>query len=119
MQREMVKIKRVYEPADATDGFRILVDRLWPRGLKKETARVDLWMKEVAPTAVLRKWFQHDTEKWAVFIKAYKSELKKSGKPGELVEYIKKHKKVTLLYAAKDEMHNNALVLEKYIKELI
>ena len=112
-----VQIKRIYEPPETSDGFRVLVDRIWPRGMKKETAAIDVWMKEVAPSTDLRKWFNHEPEKWAAFSKAYKGELKKSTMITELMQYIKKHKTITLLYSAKDEQHNQAVVLQQFINE--
>lgn len=110
-----IQIKRVYDPVNTKDGFRILVDRLWPRGIKKENAQVDYWMKSVAPSAELRKWFAHDPAKWEPFQKKYKEELKKTGAFDEFRAYIKKYKKVTLLYAAKDEQHNHAVVLQQLL----
>jgi len=110
-----LKIKRVYEKPDAKDGFRILVDRLWPRGMTKEKAAVDLWLKEVAPSTELRKWFNHDPEKWKEFQKKYREELKNNH---EAVSSLKGHAKkgtVTLLYGAKDEIHNEALVLKDLV----
>jgi len=107
------KIKRVYEKPDKEDGVRILVDRLWPRGLKKEKAKVDIWIKEIAPSTELRKWFAHDPDKWEGFIKRYRQELKKNK---EQVSLLKDHLKkgtVTLVYAAKDEEHNEAIVLKE------
>ena len=94
-----IRIKRIYEPVETKDGSRILIDRLWPRGIKKENAHVDYWMKAVAPSTELRKWFAHDPAKWESFQKKYKEELKKTGALDELISYIKKYKKVTLLYA--------------------
>jgi uncharacterized protein YeaO (DUF488 family) len=114
-----ILLKRVYEPMEKSDGFRVLVDRLWPRGLKKETAHLDVWMKEVAPSSDLRKWFSHDPGKWIEFSKEYKAELKKSFQAAELIRYCKKHKTVTLLYSAKDEEHNQALVLQRFIKGVL
>lgn len=114
-----VFIKRVYEPANELDGFRVLVDRLWPRGLKKETTHVDVWMKEIAPSANLRKWFNHEPSKWIEFSNKYKDELKKAPPVDELIEYCKKHKTITLLYAAKDEEHNQALVLQRFVNGLL
>lgn len=111
-----LKIKRVYERLENADGFRVLVDRLWPRGLKKEEAHIDVWMKEIAPSDALRKWFNHDTEKWEEFNKKYKRELEQSPVFEELSEIVKKHKTVTLLYAAKDEQHNQAVVLKEYLE---
>jgi uncharacterized protein YeaO (DUF488 family) len=106
-----IKIKRVYEKPDEKDGFRILVDRLWPRGLTKEKAAVDLWLKDIAPSTELRKWFNHDPDKWKEFRKRYLNELKENK---DVVAVLKDHlrqKTVTLLYAAKDSDHNEALVL--------
>jgi uncharacterized protein YeaO (DUF488 family) len=106
-----IKIKRVYEKPDEKDGFRILVDRLWPRGLTKEKAAVDLWLKDIAPSTELRKWFNHDPDKWKEFQKRYLNELKENK---DAVAVLKDHliqKTVTLLYAAKDSDHNEALVL--------
>lgn len=113
-----VKIKRIYEPAVASDGYRILVDRLWPRGIKKEDAQVDKWLKEIAPSTTLRKWFNHDPEKWHSFIKRYHAELTGSVALEELHTDARKHKNITLLYGAKDEEHNHALVLLRLIKSI-
>jgi uncharacterized protein YeaO (DUF488 family) len=110
-----IKVKRVYEKPDPKDGFRILVDRLWPRGLTKEKAAADLWLKDIAPSTDLRKWFNHDPEKWKEFQKKYQQELKENK---EAVSVLKEHLKkgpVTLLYAAKDEVHNEALVLKEFV----
>ncbi|AYB35652.1 DUF488 family protein [Chryseolinea soli] len=108
-------IKRVYEPFSKTDGYRILVDRLWPRGIKKEDAHVDQWLKEIAPSTALRKWFNHEPEKWKSFLTKYKAELKGSAALDELLALLKQHKTVTLLYGAKDEQHNQAVALTKFI----
>jgi uncharacterized protein YeaO (DUF488 family) len=112
-----VRIKRVYEPAEETDGYRILIDRLWPRGLTKEKAHVDKWLKEVAPSTELRKWFQHDPDKWSRFCTRYRVELKGSAAFGELQADIHRHKVVTLVYGAKDEQHNDAVALRDLIGE--
>jgi uncharacterized protein YeaO (DUF488 family) len=106
-----VRIKRVYEQAEKADGYRILIDRLWPRGLSKEKAHVDKWLKEVAPSTELRKWFQHDPKKWAQFCTKYREELKGSAALTELRDDIHRHKSVTLLFGAKDEQHNDAVAL--------
>lgn len=111
----MIKIKRIYEDADKSDGMRILVDRLWPRGLSKEKAKVDLWLKDIAPGDELRKWFAHEPEKWAVFKRRYFQELK--GKQ-ELVTLLKEKAQggtVTLLYGSKEEKYNNAVALKEYL----
>lgn len=110
-----VAIKRIYEPADADDGFRILVDRLWPRGMKNEDAGIDLWMKAVAPTNALRKWYHHDGGRWDEFRHKYLLELKDNPAVDELLSLIKEHKTVTLLYAAKDVEQNHALVLKEFL----
>lgn len=104
-------IKRIYEPPSATDGYRILVDRLWPRGLKKQDARIDEWLKEVAPSNELRKWFNHEPEKWEVFLKRYTEELRASPAFQSLQSLIAQHGIVTLVYAARDEHFNQAAVL--------
>lgn len=111
----MIHLKRIYDPYDAADGYRILVDRLWPRGLTKEAARIDSWAKEVAPSTELRKWFHHDPSQWKEFVKRYKAELKASNALDALLPDIKKHKTVTLLYGAKDEKNNQAVVLKELL----
>ena len=115
-----VQVKRIYDPKNETDGFRILVDRLWPRGLKREEANVDEWLKGVAPSTDLRKWFNHDPEKWEEFRQDYTFELRHCmSSVHDLVDRIKKHKTVTLLYAANDEKYNHVVVLEKFINNLM
>src|SRR5580765_3469079 len=102
-----INIKRVYEQSEKKDGYRILVDRLWPRGMKKEDAEIDEWVKDLAPTPALRKWFGHDPELWLAFQERYHAELKKNS---AVADFIKKHKNkkvLTLLYGAKDEKHNH------------
>jgi uncharacterized protein YeaO (DUF488 family) len=110
-----IKIKRVYEKPSASDGKRILIDRLWPRGLSKAEAQVDLWLKEIAPSGELRKWFDHDPAKWNEFRKRYRSELDKNK---DAVSQLKSAAtgKTTLLYAAKDTEHNNAVVILEYLR---
>jgi uncharacterized protein YeaO (DUF488 family) len=112
-----IEIKRVYEEPGKEDGFRILVDRLWPRGLTKEKAKVDLWLKEIAPTTELRKWFAHDPEKWTGFKKRYLAELKENKEALSKIKQEMKKGNVTLLYAAKDEAHNEAQVLLNKLKK--
>ena len=114
-----VQIKRVYEPFATTDGFRVLVDRIWPRGVKKEAAHADLWLKEVAPSTDLRKWFNHEPGKWPEFTRKYMAELKQSAAVEQLLDIVRDHEKVTLLYSAHDELHNQALVLQEFIKPLV
>src|SRR5947209_20215848 len=103
-----IKLKRVYEEPDVADGERVLVDRLWPRGLTKEKARVDLWLKEIAPSSELRKWFAHVPDRWLEFKRRYIQELKTSGELLALLRHQVNQEKVTLLYGARDEEHNEA-----------
>jgi uncharacterized protein YeaO (DUF488 family) len=110
-----VHIKRIYEPYAETDGYRVLVDRLWPRGMAKDKARIDQWLKEVAPSTELRQWFHHEAGKWHEFEARYRHELKDSGPLEELTALAEKHKTLTLLYSAKDEMNNQAVVLRELI----
>ena len=112
-----LKIKRIYEPAEDSDGQRILVDRLWPRGVSKEKAHLDLWLKDVAPSTELRKWFGHEPSKWEEFKKRYKAELADNEAFDELKEAVYSHPTTTLLFAAKDEEHNEAVVLANYLKK--
>jgi uncharacterized protein YeaO (DUF488 family) len=113
-----LEIKRVYEEPSRADGTRILVDRLWPRGLSKERARVDLWLKEVAPSTELRKWFSHDPSKWTEFQARYRQELR--SKADILADLKEKaaNGPVTLLYGAKDEVHNEAVVLQALLQSI-
>lgn len=112
----MLKIKRIYDSPDRDDGFRILIDRLWPRGVSKNKAKIDIWLKEIAPSENLRKWFAHDPVKWAAFKHNYFKEL--DNKKAVIDEIAKRTKNgVTLLYAAKDKQHNNAQALKEYIEE--
>jgi uncharacterized protein YeaO (DUF488 family) len=106
-----VHIKRVYEPPEPSDGKRILVDRLWPRGLSKDKAKADLWLKEVAPSNELRKWFAHDPAKWTEFQKRYRAELKERKKQLAELKHEAAQGTITLLYGAHDEEHNQAVVL--------
>jgi uncharacterized protein YeaO (DUF488 family) len=107
-----IKLKRVYEPPSEQDGYRILVDRLWPRGLSEESAHVDLWLRRIAPTTELRKWYGHDVNKWSEFRERYRDELSKHKELLDLIRDIERHRKaVTLLFGAKDEEHNEANVL--------
>ena len=114
----MIQIKRIYDPLGDNDGYRILVDRIWPRGVSKENAYVDLWMKEISPSPDLRKWFCHDPNKWDYFYALYLKELNE--KPEVLQKVLqleKKYGNITLLYAAKDTQHTHALVIEYLLKE--
>lgn len=113
---DKLSIKRIYLPAAPADGYRILIDRLWPRGISKEKAALDDWMKEVAPSTELRTWFGHDPLKWKEFSRKYRAELKEHKEAvDKLLKVIHQQEKVTLLYAAADEQHTHALVLQQYI----
>ena len=110
-----VQIKRVYEPPEAADGCRVLVDRLWPRGLTRDAAAIDRWMKDVAPSTELRQWFGHDPERWQEFRRRYARELQQhSTSIGELRELVR-HDTVTLVFGARDEEHNDAVVLREVL----
>ena len=113
----MIKIKRVYEKPEKSDGQRVLVDRLWPRGVSKKEAALDLWLKEIAPSDTLRKWFNHDPEKWPEFEKRYQKELReKKELLSQLKDLESQHKILTLVYGAKDEEHNQAVALTGLLK---
>lgn len=112
----MIRLKRVYEPPSRTDGTRILVDRLWPRGLTKERAAVTLWLKDVAPSTELRKWFGHAPTKWKEFQVRYRKELREKTDDLELLKQKSKVHTVTLVYGARDEQHNEALVLKRVLQ---
>ena len=113
------KVKRVYEEPEKDDCYRILVDRLWPRGLSKEKAKVDLWMKEVAPSNELRKWFSHDSGKWKDFKKKYEMELKDKEDLLNRIRQIEREKgTITLLYSSKEEKYNNAVILDDFLRRL-
>lgn len=110
-----IRIKRVYEAPSAADGTRILVDRIWPRGLRKEAAAIDAWMKSLAPSSELRKWFGHDPKRWPAFRERYWRELDGEREAVEAIRRQAKRAKVTLLYATRDADHNNAVVLRDYL----
>ena len=110
-----VHIKRIYEPYVESDGYRVLVDRLWPRGIAKDKAHIDQWLKEVAPSTLLRQWFHHEAGKWNEFEARYRHELKDSEALKELAALATQHKNLTLLYSAKDEKNNQAVVLQELI----
>lgn len=110
-----MKIKRVYDKPEKEDGFRVLVDRLWPRGMTKEKAKVDLWLKDIAPSTELRKWFDHDPDKWNEFKKRYQQELKDNKESVAQLKDRMKSVPLTLLYAARDTEHNEAQVLKEWM----
>lgn len=112
-----ITVKRIYEPATPTDGYRVLVDRLWPRGIAKEKARIDLWLREIAPSTELRQWFDHDPVKWQEFCARYRAELRRNA---ELLESLKQQANkglVTLLYSAHDEKYNQAVALREFLTQ--
>ena len=110
-----VAVKRVYESVSRSDGARVLVDRLWPRGLAKDKARIDLWLKDIAPSNELRKWFAHDLERWPAFKSKYILELKSKNEALSLLHAKLKEGTVTLIYAARDEEHNEAVILQELL----
>lgn len=117
-----VKIKRIYEEKEADDGYRVLVDRIWPRGVSKKKAQLDEWMKNIAPSNELRKWFGHNPEKFPEFKRRYKISLAGSVEKQDQLKKLKerlKNETVTLLYSAKDERHNQAVVLKEILQEKI
>ena len=112
-----LRIKRVYESPDQGDGKRVLVDRVWPRGVTKGAAALDLWSKEIAPSAALRTWYGHDPAKWGEFKRRYRAELDRAGEAVEQLRSLMRTGRVTLVYAARDEAHSNAAVLRDYMLE--
>lgn len=114
----MIKVKRIYEPPTADDGTRILVDRLWPRGLSKDTVKTEAWMKELGPSHELRRWFSHDPGRWQEFKKRYCQELVESGGMAKLRELAQRARRetVTLVFASKEETYNNARALKEFIE---
>ena len=111
----MIKIKRAYLEPEAGDGTRILVDQLWPRGLTKEKARIDLWLKNIAPSTELRKWFSHDIEKWEEFKNRYLAELNENKESMAILKEQLNKGNVTLIFGARDELHNEAIILKELL----
>ncbi|HEV2507303.1 MAG TPA: DUF488 domain-containing protein [Mesorhizobium sp.] len=112
-----IVVKRIYEPAAASDGQRVLVDRVWPRGMTKEKAALTLWLKDIAPSDVLRKWFDHQPERWEEFQRRYESELAGRQEPLRELASLLEHGRVTLLYGAHEERYNNAVALADYLQK--
>lgn len=112
----VIQIKRVYENSEPSEGKRILIDRLWPRGLTKEKAKVELWIKDIAPSTELRKWFNHEPAKWPEFQKRYRRELDDNQEAVSKLRKEAKEGSVTLVYGAKDQLHNDAVVLKAYLE---
>ncbi|MEK6224278.1 MAG: DUF488 domain-containing protein [Thermodesulfobacteriales bacterium] len=113
-----IKLKRIYEEPETSDGIRILVERLWPRGLSKEKAKVDIWLKDAAPSTELRKWFSHDPEKWEEFKQRYYNELLQKERLLKDTVKVKLKEKITFVYASKEEEFNNAVALKEYVEKL-
>ena len=112
-----IRIKRVYDSPSSDDGIRVLVDRLWPRGLKREDAKIERWVKDVAPSAELRRWFGHDPARWPEFQRRYRAELAEHSQAlKDLHELAQGGRTLTLLFAAKDTEHNNAMVLREFLR---
>jgi uncharacterized protein YeaO (DUF488 family) len=112
----MLKLKRAYDPVSRTDGMRILVERLWPRGLSKATLHLDAWLKEVGPTTALRRWFGHDPKKWSEFRTRYFRELDSRPESWQPILSAARRRTVTLVYSSHDEEHNNAVALKEYLQ---
>lgn len=116
----MIQVKRIYDSVTEDDGYRVLIDRLWPRGFSKEDAKVDLWMKEIAPSTELRKWFDHDPDKWMEFQQRFKDELvNKKELIDQLLNLEKEKKVITLLFSAKDREKNQAMVLIEVLRDKV
>jgi uncharacterized protein YeaO (DUF488 family) len=112
----MILIKRIYDGYSVDDGFRILVERLWPRGISKDESHIDLWMKDIAPSTELRKWFNHEDEKWEEFVKRYTIELSGNEEVRKLRELVKEHANVTFVYSARNVKHNSAVALKSIVE---
>jgi uncharacterized protein YeaO (DUF488 family) len=114
----MIELKRAYEKPSLNDGFRVLVERLWPRGLSKENAQLDLWLKDVSPSPELRRWYGHDPAKWTEFQKRYRAELKERKEDLSFLKEKSTGETVTLVYATRDQEHNSALILKKVLDSM-
>ncbi len=112
----MIKLKRAYAPASKDDGLRILVERLWPRGVSKQKAQIDLWLKDLTPSTELRQWYGHDPARWPQFRKRYWAELKGQGDVPALLRYVTEERVVTFVYAASDEERNSAVALKEFLE---
>lgn len=119
MRRRQVKLKRVYERPSQDDGLRVLVDRLWPRGLSKREAAADLWLKDAAPSPSLRRWYDHEVRRWKEFRKRYRAELARRPDAIQVLRDLRRRGPVTLLFAARDEAHSHAVVLREALEDRI
>lgn len=117
MASHPIHVKRVYEPAESGDGCRILVDGIWPRGQRREDVAADLWLKAVAPSAALRRWFGHDPDRWAEFQRRYAEELRDQAEAMDTIRERRREGPVTLLYSARDEQHNQAVALRRLLDD--
>ena len=117
MKQPKIIIRRIYEPVLPDDGMRVLVDRLWPRGITRESAKIDFWMREIGPSNALRQWFGHDQQRWEDFRTRYRAELEANREPFERLKTLCDTGPVTLLFAARDIEHNNAVVLAELLTE--
>ena len=117
MKRRPVRLKRVYEQPSAADGMRVLVDRLWPRGLSKHDVSADLWLRDAAPSSGLRRWYGHDAKRWRQFSRKYRAELARQPEILELLDDLRRRAPVTLIFGARDEAHNQAVVLREMLDE--
>lgn len=113
----MIRVRRAYDDPSRQDGLRILVERLWPRGVSKEKAAVDLWLKDLAPSTELRKWFSHDPEKWDEFCERYWAELREQGDLLTLLKHRTTEGNVTFVFASRDEVHNSAVALKQFLED--
>jgi uncharacterized protein YeaO (DUF488 family) len=113
----MIRLKRVYDTPAQQDGYRILVERLWPRGLSKPRAQIDLWLKDISPSPELRAWYSHDPAKWEQFQERYVAELERNPAVGQMRQLLKEKGTVTFVYAARDEQRNSALVLKNFLEQ--
>ena len=114
---DKIRIKRVYEPAEPSDGARVLVDRVWPRGIRKEAAKLTLWLKDIAPSTPLRKWFGHKRERWEEFRQRYRRELDHNSEALGQLRDLSMEGRLTLLFSAHDSTHNNAVALAEYLQD--
>jgi uncharacterized protein YeaO (DUF488 family) len=117
MKRRPVRLKRVYDAPSAADGTRVLVDRLWPRGLSKDAVSADLWLREAAPSTPLRRWFHHDARRWRQFCTKYRKELERQPEVLELLDDLRRRTPVTLIFGARDAAHSHAVVLQEVLDE--
>ena len=115
MRRRQIRLKRVYEKSDPGDGLRVLVDALWPRGLSKRDVSADVWLREAAPSTALRRWYGHDVRRWKTFRQKYRQELARQPHVLDVLDDLRRRTPITLLYSARDETHNNAVVLREML----